>query len=88
MAIEESGPAVYRVDMGVNFAGWLEIDVRGKPGDRIEFQFSERPKQAMTHRLHSDYILGPTGKGTFRNRFNYSTGRWITIKGLDAQART
>ncbi len=36
----------------------------------------------MTHRLHSAYIVGPTGKGTFRNRFNYGVGRWITIKGL------
>ena len=35
----------------------------------------------MTHRLHSAYIIGPSGKGTFRNHFNYGVGRWITIKG-------
>jgi alpha-L-rhamnosidase len=53
-----------------------------QPGDRIEFQYSENPTEAMTHRLHSAYVIGPSGKGTFRNRFNYGVGRWITIKGL------
>jgi alpha-L-rhamnosidase len=85
VAIEERPGGEFRVDMGVNYAGFVEIDVHGKPGQRIDLQFSERPNQAMTHRLRSAYILGPTGKGTFRNRFNYSVGRWITIKGLDAK---
>src|SRR5690606_38502102 len=38
--------------------------------------------RAMTHELHSAYILGPSGEGVFRNRFNYGVGRWITVKGL------
>lgn len=74
----------YLVDMGVNFAGWVEIPVHGKPGDRIEFEFSERAGVAMTHKLHSTYIVGPQGWGVFRNRFNYNVGRWITIKGVDS----
>ncbi|MGA2035483.1 MAG: alpha-L-rhamnosidase C-terminal domain-containing protein, partial [Thermoguttaceae bacterium] len=41
--------------------------------------------QPMTHLLHSAYVPGPAGKGTFRNRFNYSVGRWITIQGLAAK---
>jgi alpha-L-rhamnosidase len=73
----------YRVDMGVNFAGMVEIDVKGEPGDVVEMQFSEDPNKMMTHRLHSAYRIGPNGKGTFRNRFNYGSGRWILIKGLD-----
>jgi alpha-L-rhamnosidase len=82
VAVEEVKPGVYRVDLGVNVTGWLEADVRGKPGDRIEFKFSERSEADMTHRLHSQYIIGPSGKGTFQNRFNYFTGRWVTIEGL------
>ena len=42
MAVEEVKPGVYRVDLGVNVTGWLEANVRGKPGDEIEFKFSER----------------------------------------------
>ncbi len=82
VAVTEVSKGVYRVDMGVNYAGWFEMQLTGKPGGRIDFQFSERPEQAMTHRLHSAYILGPTGKGAFRNRFNYGVGRWVQITGL------
>jgi alpha-L-rhamnosidase len=85
IAIYEWSAGVYRVDMGVNFAGFVEIDVHGKPGEQIDFQFSESADLDMTHGLHSAYVLGKTGKGTFCNRFNYSVGRWIAIKGLDAK---
>ena len=73
----------YRVDMGVNFAGWTAIKVSGNPGDTIKFLFSEREQNDMTFSLRSAFIIGEDGKGTFKNRFNYSSGRWITIKGLD-----
>lgn len=82
IAIEEKPDGSYRVDMGVNFAGWTSINVKGQPGDRIEFLFSEREQEEMTFRNFSAYIIGSAGKGTFKNRFNYSSGRWITIKGL------
>lgn len=82
VAITEPKPGDYRVDMGRNFAGFTEIAVQGKPGERIEFLFSEQADKPMTHDLRSAYIIGPTGKGVFRNRFNYSSARWITITGL------
>lgn len=75
----------FRVDMGVNFAGWTAVNVSGDPGDKVEFLYSEREQEDMTFNLHSAYIIGKTGKGTFKNRFNYSSGRWITIKGLKHQ---
>jgi alpha-L-rhamnosidase len=87
VAVEEPSPGVYAVDMGVNFAGWTEIEVSGQAGDRAEFEFSERPDVSMTHRLRSAYVIGPSGRGAFRNRFNYGVGRWITIKGLRARPR-
>ncbi len=82
VAVEESKPGVYRVDLGVNVTGWLEAEVRGKTGDEITFKFSERPNSDMTNRIYSQYVVGPKGKGTFQNRFNYFTGRWVTIEGL------
>ncbi|HKG08291.1 MAG TPA: family 78 glycoside hydrolase catalytic domain [Pedobacter sp.] len=72
----------YRVDMGVNFAGFTEVKLKGNPNDKIEFLYSERQQDDMTFNLHSAYILNKSGSGTFRNRFNYSSARWITIKGL------
>lgn len=82
VAIVSRPDGSYRVDMGVNFAGWTSVNISGKPGDRIDFQYSERAQDDITFNLHSAYIIGKSGKGTFRNRFNYSSGRWITIKGL------
>ncbi|HWI58087.1 MAG TPA: family 78 glycoside hydrolase catalytic domain, partial [Bacillota bacterium] len=82
VAITEPKPGTWRVDMGVNFAGWLEVPVAGSPGDKIEFKWSERQEKEQTHELHSCYIIGPSGKGVFRNHFNYGVGRWIQIEGL------
>lgn len=80
--IEHRSDDSYRVDMGVNFAGWTDIHVKGNPGDTIHFLFSEREDQDMTFALHSAYVLDNSGEGTFHNHFNYMSGRWITIKGL------
>ena len=82
VAIAEPKPGAWRIDMGVNFAGWIEMKLTGSPGDKIELKWSERPEQEMTHQLHSFYVIGPSGQGTFRNHFNYGVGRWIQIEGL------
>jgi len=84
----DSGPdGSYRVDMGRNYSGWLEVALEGKPGNRIEFLLSERDGVAETHKLHSAYVIGPSGRGVFQNRFNYGVGRWVTIKGLATKPR-
>ncbi len=82
VAVESRPDGAYRVDMGVNFAGWTRISVQGSPGDSIRFMFSERVQDEMTYGMMNTYVIGASGKGTFENRFNYSSGRWITIKGL------
>lgn len=82
VSVKKISDDTYRVDMGVNFAGWIAADLEGKPGQRAELLFSEREQLEMTFGLHSAYIFDKTGKGTFRNKFNYGSGRWITIKGL------
>ena len=85
IGIVERNDGSYRVDMGVNFAGWTEIKVKGNQGDTIKFLFSEREQNDITFSNHSAFIIGKTGQGTFHNRFNYSSGRWITIKGLKSK---
>jgi alpha-L-rhamnosidase len=82
VAIEKKSDSVYRVDMGVNFAGFTSIKLRGKPGQKIDLLFSEREKDEMTFRNYSAIIPGATGEAVFHNRFNYSSGRWITIRGV------
>lgn len=82
VSIEKRDDGAYRVDMGVNFAGWTRIRVKGNPGDTIHFLFSERAQNELTFNIRSACVVGESGEGIFRNRFNYSSGRWITIKGL------
>ena len=86
VAIEQRPGGEYRVDMGVNFAGFVEIDLRGTPGKRIDMQFSERADQAMTHRLHSAYVLGPSGKGTFPQPLQLQRGPLDHHQGARRQA--
>ncbi|WP_081643083.1 family 78 glycoside hydrolase catalytic domain [Sphingobacterium paucimobilis] len=85
VAIEALPNGDYRVDMGVNFAGWTQINVKGAPEKRIDFLFSERRQDEMTFNNRSAYIVDASGVGTFKNRFNYSSGRWITIKGAESK---
>ena len=87
ISIEKRSDGSYRVDMGVNFAGWTQIPVKGNPGDTVRFLFSEREQNDMTFGLQNAFVIGQTGEGTFRNRFNYSSGRWITILGLKSELR-
>jgi alpha-L-rhamnosidase len=87
VAVEETEPGVWRLDLGRNFAGIFEMDLRAAPGTRITMQFSDRAEAVMTYRIHSIYEMGPTGTGTFRNRFNYSVGRWVTVRGLAERPR-
>ncbi|MDD3470403.1 MAG: family 78 glycoside hydrolase catalytic domain [Thermoguttaceae bacterium] len=87
VGIEKRDDGSYRVDMGVNFAGWMEMRVHGKPGSRIDFHFSEREQDEMTFRIYSAIIVGADGEGLFKNRFNYHSGRWITVRGLTEEPK-
>ena len=72
----------YQVDMGRNYTGWLEIRrLRGEPGERIAIYVADDPESREDFGQGSSYICG-SEPGTFRNRFNYAGGRFVTIVGL------
>ena len=87
VSIEKKGDGVWRVDMGVNFAGWTRVKLHGKPNQTVDFQYSERSQETKTFNLFSSIKLDANGDGVFQNRFNYSSGRWITISGLDEEPK-
>lgn len=80
--IEERSDGSYKVDMGVNFSGWTRINLNGDSNGRVDILFSENKNEDVSFDLRSAYILDESGKGVFQNRFNYSSGRWILLKGL------
>ncbi|MEN6451884.1 MAG: family 78 glycoside hydrolase catalytic domain [Thermoguttaceae bacterium] len=74
----------YRIDLGRNRAGWFEAKLKGRPGSTALIEFSERPNEARSFFQRSVYVFDQTGEGVFRQRFNYSAARWVTISGVTA----
>lgn len=73
----------YRIDMGRNFTGWFEIDLRnGRAGETVKIMTANRKEESLEFKQESQYIFDATGAGTFCHRFNYMAGRWITLEGL------
>lgn len=87
LSVRKIRSGTYRVDMGVNYAGWFEMQFAGNPGDTVVFMFSESEKDSITFGIHSIYKIGNTGHGKFCNRFNYMTGRWVQISGLRSEPK-
>jgi len=77
-----AGNSKYKVDMGRNYTGWFEIrNLRGEAGSRITIHVADDPKSREDFGQIHSYICGET-PGTFRNRFNYAGGRFVTLEGL------
>jgi alpha-L-rhamnosidase len=79
----EQREGAWRIDMGRNYTGWFEIDLRGgREGDVVKIHTSNRLEATLEYDQESEYIFDATGTGTFCHRFNWMAGRWITIHGL------
>jgi alpha-L-rhamnosidase len=83
IAIDKNEDDAYRIDMGENYTGFFEMELRhGVEGDSIVFEISDQLGQTSSWKQKSKYIFGKSGKGKFENRFNVAGGRWITVYGL------
>jgi len=82
VSIQETN-GCYRIDMGRNYTGWFEIDLRkGKAGDIVKIMTANRKEVTVEYKQESHYIFDASGQGTFCHRFNYMAGRWVTLQGL------
>jgi len=81
IAIEELGPGVFRIDMGRSTTGFFEARLIGAPGATVTLTWSERAEEETTYAQRSECVLDAHGRATFRNRFDYAAGRWITLRG-------
>ncbi len=78
----------YRVDMGKNFTGWLEIRMRGlTAGDEVMIQAANREGQAEDFNQRSFFVSAGGKDEVFRHRFNYMAGRYVTLTGLKSEPR-
>jgi len=85
--LDPAGKGEFKVDMGRNFTGWMELrNLHGTPGAKITIRIVDDPKSRGEFRQENTYICGKE-PGTFRNRFNYSGGRYVFIAGLTQEPK-
>ena len=83
-------PAVYVVDMGQNFAGWVRLAMRGARGDSVVLRFSELvdangrldPWTNRKARATDVYIFKGEGIEIYEPRFTYHGFRYVEVSGL------
>lgn len=84
IAISDNTDGSYVVDMGTNYSGLFEIDLKnGTSGDIIIIEISDIKGVACNKNQRSKYVFDESGKGIFINRFNLAGGRWFTLRGLN-----
>lgn len=77
-------------DAGENIAGWCNIKLEGKPGDRIVMRHGEildDDGELYTENLSAavqidTVILGPSGRLDYEPRFTYHGFRYVEVRGL------
>ena len=94
-SIAEPKPGIFVADMGVNFAGWVKINVKGPAGTKMILKYGERLRDNGTVerdslRVHLEkpekfqtdtYILKGDGEETFEPKFNYHGFQYVQIEG-------
>ncbi len=87
--IKELRNGVYLLDMGQNMAGWLQIKVKGKAGQKIVLRFAEslqedgeiNTKPLRDAIMTDTYILSGKGEETWHPVFTYHGFRYVEISG-------
>jgi alpha-L-rhamnosidase len=80
----------YILDMGQNFAGWLQIKVQGKRGQKVQLRFAESLKadgELFTANLRDAkvtdvYTLKGEGVETWQPSFVYHGFRYVEVTGF------
>jgi len=81
-AVERRNDGSVIVDFGEYFTGQLEAQVSGIQGEAITFRTLNQLDKPTDFGQFSQYIPGVRGRGIFRQRFNWSSGRWMEVRGL------
>lgn len=77
------GVSPCKIDVGVNFTGWIELRLRGpSAGDELTIKVSDSVGTDISFQQQSRYIARGADGEVFINRFNYAAGRYITVEGL------
>ena len=89
VSIRKQKPNTYILDMGQNFAGWVEMEVEGKRGTEVQLRFAESlnddgsifTTNLRDARVTDTYILSGKGKEVWEPTFTYHGFRYVEITG-------
>lgn len=84
-AIRKTGDRKYQITMDSIYSGWIEANLKGKPGQRITISSSSYPDKEVEFNQTNILVIGADGEGIFRNRFTYHQVEYVTIEGIDYQ---
>jgi hypothetical protein len=81
--VEQMSPGKFRFTMARLYYGWIELQVKGKPGAPVTIMASSHPDRECEFNQRDQYTPGPTATGLFSNRFGYHEYHYVTVEGLD-----
>ncbi|MCE5346787.1 MAG: family 78 glycoside hydrolase catalytic domain [Bacteroidales bacterium] len=89
-SVSKTKDGCFLFDVGENIAGWCNIQLEGKPDDKIVLRHGEildDKGQLYTENLgaavqRDTVILGPSGKLKYEPRFTYHGFRFVEVRGL------
>jgi alpha-L-rhamnosidase len=91
LSTHEVSPGTFIYDLGQNIAGWVEIELSGESGCRVQLRHGERLN--LDGKLYTDnlrradatdvYYLRGEGEETWSPRFTFHGFQYIELTGLD-----
>ncbi|MDR3269607.1 MAG: glycoside hydrolase family 78 protein [Tannerella sp.] len=73
----------YKIEFAKNFTGWVKMDMTGlAESDAVIFETADDEESVCDFDQRSIYIAAGNEKETFCNKFNYTAGRFVTVRGL------
>ncbi len=81
--VEKIAPGKFRFVMAKLFTGWVEVRIKGTPGRKITISISSLSDRQVEFNERDAFVLGPSGVGTFCNRFSYHECGFVTVEGLE-----
>ncbi|HEY4207140.1 MAG TPA: family 78 glycoside hydrolase catalytic domain [Puia sp.] len=95
IAMHEGPDGVWIMDMGQNMAGWVQMKVRGKRGDRVVLRYAETLKpdgglytaNLRDAKVTDMYTLKGDGLEIWRPLFVFHGFRYVSINGYPGKPR-
>jgi len=82
-SLKKIGEQKYQFTMDKIYTGWIEVKLKGEPGQRINISASSYPEKDVEFNQKNILIIGAAGDSQFRNRFSYHQVEYVTIEGID-----